>query len=108
MALITLYFTICSVRTNVILVIIFFFITLAFLLLTGTYWVMAEGKTDEASKLQTASGAIVFVFCIFTWYLELHLMLQSVDFPVNVPVFDLSSKIPGATDRLKKSPEYQV
>lgn len=107
MGLITLFFLICSIRTNVILVIIFFFIMLAFLLLTGTYWVLAEGKSEEGARLQTTSGAIVFVFCVFTWYLELHLVLQSVDFPVNVPVFDLSSKIPGASD-LRKSPEHQV
>lgn len=92
------------------LVIIFFFIELALLLLAGAYWLLAEGRDAEAANVQIAAGACTFVFCIFAWYVELHLMLSSVDFPINVPLFDLSTKIPGASDlaKRKESAEQQV
>lgn len=111
MGLINFYFTICSLRTNVILVIVFFFIELALLLLAGAYWLLAEGRDAVAANVQLAAGACTFVFCVFAWYVELHLMLLSVDFPINVPLFDLSTTIPGASDlakRKKESAEEQV
>lgn len=75
---------------------IFVFIEAALLLLAGSYWVLAKGHMQTALNLQVAGGACVFVFCIFGWYLELSLMLRSVEFAFEVPVFDLSTKIPGA------------
>ena len=36
------------------------------------------------------TGACVFVFCVLGWYLLFAQLLQSVEFPLNLPVGDLS------------------
>ena len=106
--LINLFFTICSLRTNVIMVIIFVFVELALLLVAGAYWVKAEGKVAEGERLEVAAGACAFVFCVFGWYLELHLLLQAVDFPIELPVFDLSHIIKGASELKKDNADKLV
>jgi hypothetical protein len=77
-------------------VFIFLFLDIALFLLAGSYWKGAVGAAVAAGKLQIASGAFVFIFCIFAWYLLLAQLLQSMDFPFALPVFDLSTKIKGA------------
>lgn len=101
MALVTFFFVIASFRTNVVFVLIFIFIDLTFLMLTACYWTLAQGMTTVGQKLQIAAGAFIFVFCIFGWYLFLVLILLAVDFPVELPVGDLSTRIKSATDRRK-------
>ena len=39
---------------------------------------------------------------IIGWYLLLALMLTTVDFPFNLPVFDLSHVVPSNTELMKK------
>lgn len=39
---------------------------------------------------------------VLGWYLLLALMLTTVDFPLNLPVFDLSHIVPSATDLRKR------
>lgn len=107
-ALINFYFTICSVRTNVVLFIVFLFIEVALLFVAGAYWAEADGRKDVAANLQVAGSACAFVFCVFGWYLELHLMLQAVDLPLDLPLFDLSKYIKGASDLKKDRAEKQV
>jgi succinate-acetate transporter protein len=48
MGLLSLVFLICSLRTNVAFFIIFLTLTIAFGLLTGAYWAMAEDFTGNA------------------------------------------------------------
>lgn len=97
-AIITFYFVIASVRTNLVLVLILFFVDLALMIIAGSFWVNANGQADTAAKLQEAGGAFIFIFAIFGWYLELVLVLQSVDFPFSLPVMDLSTRIKSAED----------
>lgn len=52
MALVTFFFVVCSIRTNVVLWLVFVFIDLAFIMLMGVYWTAAEGKSDVSHKLQ--------------------------------------------------------
>jgi len=52
MALVTFFFVIASLRTNIVFVLVFIFIYLAFIMLMATYWTLAEGLTDVASKCQ--------------------------------------------------------
>lgn len=54
MAIVTFFFCICSIRTNLVLWLVFVFIDLAFIMLMATYWTLAEGMTTTASHLQTA------------------------------------------------------
>lgn len=97
-AIITLFFVIGALRTNLILVLVLFFVDIALILIAGSFWVSANGDAITAAKLQEAGGAFVFIFAIIGWYLELNLVLQSVDFAFSLPVFDLSTKVKGATD----------
>ncbi|OQU94530.1 hypothetical protein CLAIMM_00879 [Cladophialophora immunda] len=105
MALVTFFFLVASLRTNITFVLVFFFIDLAFIMLMATYWTMAEGKTAIAGKCQKAAGAFVFVFCVFGWYLFFTMILMAVDFPLNLPTGDLSTKIKGASERKKTTKE---
>lgn len=103
MAIFTLYCCICALRTNLIFFLAFFFLFLTFVLVASAQWVTFEaGKMATGMKLQQAGGACGFVVLIFGWYLLLALMLTTVDFPVNLPVFDLSAYIPSNTDLQKK------
>jgi len=101
MALVTFFFVIASLRTNVVFVLVFLFIDLAFVMLMATYWTLAEGMASVSHKCQIAAGAFIFVFCVFGWYLFLNLILLAVDFPVNLPVGDLSTRFKGASERKK-------
>lgn len=52
MSLVTFFFVIASVRTNIIFVLIFLFIDLAFLMLTACYWTLAQDMTAVGQNLQ--------------------------------------------------------
>lgn len=93
LSLLTFIYLICSLRTNLIFVMIFLALDTALWLLTGEYWKLAEGDTYTAGKLQVAAGAFTFTFCIFGWYLLTSILLQSLEFPIALPVFDLSKYI---------------
>ena len=55
MAIVTFFFVICSIRTNVILWLVFVFIDLAFIMLMAVYWTLAEGMTEVSNHLQIVS-----------------------------------------------------
>jgi len=103
MGLLCFIYLIASLRTNIFFVTIFFTLVCAFGCLAGTYWHLAKGDASAASKLQTAGGAFTFVTCMSGWYLFFVQILASVDFPVNLPVGDLSSIIKGGADKVKKT-----
>uniref|UniRef100_A0A8H7MYC3 GPR1/FUN34/YaaH-class plasma membrane protein n=1 Tax=Bionectria ochroleuca TaxID=29856 RepID=A0A8H7MYC3_BIOOC len=105
MALLTFMYLICSLRINIIFALIFFFLDTAQLLLTASYWITAKGNTELGEKLQKASGAFIFIYCVLGWYLLFAQLLQSLDFPFSLPVGDLSTKIKSATDRKKDREE---
>ncbi|KAL2699279.1 hypothetical protein AAEP93_009254 [Penicillium crustosum] len=105
LGLLCFIFLICSLRTNLVFVFIFVFLEIAVLLIAASYWYMAEGLEDQATKLQKGGGACVFIFSIAGWYLLLSIMLQSVDFPLSCPVGDLSTRFIGMSARNKKNDE---
>ncbi|KAK5994456.1 Protein alcS [Cladobotryum mycophilum] len=94
MGLLVFMYLICSLRTNVVFFIIFLFLDLALFLLTAAYWESAEGNAEMFETLSKTAGACVFVFCVFGWYLLFVQLLSSVDFPLDLPVGDLSNRIP--------------
>ncbi|CAK7199495.1 hypothetical protein SEUCBS139899_002175 [Sporothrix eucalyptigena] len=55
MALVTFFFCVGSIRTNLVLWLVFVFIDLAFIMLMAVYWTTAEGMTEVAGKLQIVS-----------------------------------------------------
>ena len=97
-ALCLVYFVI-ALRTNLIFVLIFFFLVPAFGCLAAVFFYAAEGVV--ATKLQTSAGALTFVVCLLGWYLFFIQLCAAVDFPLNLPVGDLSRFIKGASERAK-------
>lgn len=55
MTVLTFFYVIASLRTNIALVITFFFIDMAFFMLMSSYWVAAEGRASVALGLQIVS-----------------------------------------------------
>jgi len=109
MALLCFIYLICSIRTNVCFVIIFFTLVLTFTLLTGAYWQTANsiGNADAAAaalagRLQKAGGACAFMTCMSGWWIFLAQMLAALDFPFQIPVGNLSTLIMGASQKRKK------
>ncbi|CAK4015529.1 related to GPR1 and Fun34p [Lecanosticta acicola] len=99
MAIFTFYCMICALRINLIFFLTFFFLMLTFIFVSAAQWVIFEpGMTAVGMKLLTAGGATGFVVLIFGWYLLLALMLTTVDFPFDLPVFDLSHIVPSGSD----------
>ncbi|KAL6795932.1 GPR1/FUN34/yaaH family domain-containing protein [Trichoderma sp. SZMC 28013] len=102
MGLLSLVFLICSLRTNVAFFIIFLTLAITFGLLTGAYWAMAEdfvGNAHYANKLLVGAGASAFVTCLAGWYILLAISLAIVDFPIQIPVGDLSNVVKGKSIR---------
>jgi uncharacterized protein len=60
----------------------------------------ATSIASKASKLQLAGGVFGFLTCMAGWYIFLVLMLASVDFPIQLPLGDLSTIIKGASEKV--------
>ncbi|RMD44087.1 hypothetical protein DV735_g944, partial [Chaetothyriales sp. CBS 134920] len=101
MGVLCLLYLIVSLRTNVVFVLIFTLIIPVFGLLTGYVWNAALGKVHES--LLEAAGALAFVVSLLGWYLLFVQLLASVDFPLNLPVGDLSRVIKGGSERAKRA-----
>jgi succinate-acetate transporter protein len=108
MGVLCLIYLVCSLRTNIVFVIIFFTLVLAFGLLAGAYWQNANaiGKGDAsaaalAGRLQIAAGACTFVTSMAGWWIFFAIMLAALDFPFQIPVGDLSTMIKGASEKAK-------
>jgi len=101
-ALVTIY-SICALRTNLVLFLILFLLIPAFALLTAGYFHLALGNATMAVTCIKAGGAFAFVICLLGWYIFAAILLASVDFPLNLPVFDLSHIIKGASEKNKSN-----
>jgi uncharacterized protein len=111
-------YSICALRTNLILFLILFLLIPAFSLLTAGYFHTAAGNASAANACIIAGGAFAFVICMLGWYIFAAILLAAVDFPLNLPgkhrllrtffipadhrvVFDLSHLIKGASEKAK-------
>lgn len=56
----------------------------------------------RAGRLVVAGGAFTFVTSLAGWYIFFAIMLASLDFPLQVPVGDLSTLIKGGSERQKR------
>ena len=127
MTVLTFFYVLASLRTNITLVITFFFIDMAFFMLMSSYWTAAEGRASDAQGLQVvstklrhshialltswltqAAGAFVFTFCMSGWYLWFSLILSTLDFPFELPLGDLSKRIPSMTERNARKAERRA
>ncbi|KAH8746352.1 hypothetical protein BGZ57DRAFT_192103 [Hyaloscypha finlandica] len=109
MGVLCFIYLICSLRTNVVFVVIFFTLVIAFSLLSGAYWQLANayGNGNDpatialASRLQKAAGAFTFVTAMAGWWIFFAIMLAALDFPFQIPVGDLSTMIKGYSEKQK-------
>ena len=63
MAVVSFFFVIGSLRTNIVLVGLLTFVDLTFIMLMAQYWTLAEGKVDLASKCQKVSILSALLSC---------------------------------------------
>ncbi|KAK6542843.1 hypothetical protein TWF694_006783 [Orbilia ellipsospora] len=100
---ICLVFLVCSLRTNIVFVILFTGLELTFGLLTGVYFYAAEGNASTAHRLTVGAGACALVAGVCGWYIFVAQLLAALDFPFELPVGDLSGFILSATERRKRN-----
>ncbi|OJJ36201.1 hypothetical protein ASPWEDRAFT_156679 [Aspergillus wentii DTO 134E9] len=101
LAIVTFIYMICSIRTNICLFSALFLLVIAFSLFAGSEFTLALGKEALAHKLQIAGGAFNFALCMPVWHIFMVQMLDAVDFPISLPVGDLSTVIPGKSQKAK-------
>ena len=83
----------CALRTNAVLVALFFFLIITFGLFTALYWALGSGRAGDAARLTTATGAVTLVVDALALYLFLVGMFSAVGMPFEMPVGDLSQKM---------------
>lgn len=106
MGVLTFVFLICSLRTNVVFVTIFFSLMFCFFMLTAAFWALAAdivGNATLANRLIVGGGAFGFITCMAGWYILLAVLLAIVDFPIQIPVGDLSTVIKGKSEKARKA-----
>ncbi|KAJ9493684.1 hypothetical protein H2202_010846 [Exophiala xenobiotica] len=102
MGLLCLIYLVCALRTNVVFVLIFAGLVPAFSCLAASFWHLAQDNASTATTLQHAGAGLAFAVCLLGWYLFTVQLLAAVDFPINLPVGDLSHIIKGASEKAKR------
>lgn len=105
MGVLCFIFLLCSVRTNLVFFLIFACLVPAFACLAAAFWHIANGKVSEAAKLQHAGAGLAYAVCCLGWYLFAVQLLAAVDFPIDLPVVDLSTLVKGGAERKKEREE---
>jgi len=100
-AIIAFLFMIPALRTNVPFFLTFLSLVFTFSLFAAGYFQQGMGNLARASHLFKVAGGFNLIVSISGFWTLAHLLLASVDFPFNVPVFDLSHIVPGRTPRLR-------
>ncbi|KAH8702205.1 plasma membrane ammonium transporter [Talaromyces proteolyticus] len=108
LALITFVYLICSIRTNICLFLALFFLVLTYSLYAAVYFYNALGDFGFAGKLEIVAGAFNFILCIPIWYIFIVQMLESIDFPIVLPVGDLSEVVKGRRQKVRTDMEDEV
>jgi len=100
MGVLSFIFLVCSLRTNVVFVLIFTGAMIGFVLAAASFWTTAQGLAVGATLLKGAGGCF-FVAALMGWYLLLVIMTASVDMPFfsTLPVGDLSTVIKGKSEK---------
>ncbi|KAK6349480.1 hypothetical protein TWF696_005764 [Orbilia brochopaga] len=98
-AMLTFIYLVCSLRTNVVYVILFTTLDAVYALLVAFYFYTASGDTNFAHSLLVTAGACGLVSSLSGWYILFAQLLEALDFPLQLPVGDLSGFIMSATER---------
>ncbi|KAK5111950.1 hypothetical protein LTR85_011697 [Meristemomyces frigidus] len=100
MAVLCLLYSIAALRTNICLVVILLCFTVTFPCLAASYFYAADG-VGPATACRIVGGAFAFVASMVAWYLWFSMILEAVDFPIALPVGDLSRFIKGRSEKMK-------
>jgi len=103
MGVLCFVYLIVALRTNVVFVLIFATLVPAFGCLAEFFFELGEGRVNMG--MQHAAGGLTFVTSLLGWYLFFVQLLAAVDFPLNLPVGDLSRFIKGASERAAEKNE---
>jgi len=99
--MLSMVFLICSLRTNVVFVAVFLGYSVAFPLLAASDWLRAQEIMPLAHRLQVGGGAACFIVALLGWYAFASSLLEAVDFPMALPMGDLSAVVRGASEKKK-------
>ncbi|CAI7667347.1 unnamed protein product [Penicillium pancosmium] len=105
LSVLTFVYLICSIRTNICLFSALFLLVITFALTAATFFQVALGNAENAAKLQLAAGAFNFALCVPIWHIFIVQILDAVDFPITLPVGDLSTIVPGRSQKERKHQE---
>lgn len=101
MGVLCFIFLVCSVRTNLVFFLIFACLVPAFACLAAAFWYLAQGEAKKATAYQHAGAGLAYAVCCLGWYLFAVQLLAAVDFPIDLPVIDLSTVVKGGSERKK-------
>lgn len=93
MGVLCVIYSICALRTNLILFLILFLLIPTFSCLAAAFFFVSEKNLIAALPCQTAGGALAFVICMLGWYIFAAILLASVDFPFSIPGMHLRSRL---------------
>ncbi|KAJ5976537.1 hypothetical protein N7481_010244 [Penicillium waksmanii] len=91
MALLMVIYTVCATQTNLPFLLIFASLIVVFSLLAAAYWKLGAGNEIMGNRLTVGAGAALFVATILGFYLLTAQLLDSVGFPLSLPIGDFSS-----------------
>lgn len=100
MAIVSTFFTIAGLRTNVALFVSLAILVPTFAVIASSFFAISHGQLERARTLQHAGGGLLFAVSCTGWYVFLSMLLASVDFPIALPLGDLSTVIAGRSSRL--------
>lgn len=103
-----LFYMIAALRTNVCLVAVLFCFVITFPLLAASYYAGANGSLALSATCRIAGGAFSFIASLVAWYLWFSMILESVDFPIALPVGDLSKYVKGRTELQKAKTDREM
>ncbi|PCD23559.1 hypothetical protein BFJ70_g5988 [Fusarium oxysporum] len=101
MAILCTIYSIASIRTNVALFSILLLLVPCFSCLAAAFFAVSQGKANLALKCQHAGAGLLFALSLIGWYMFMSILLMSVDFPIMLPLGDLSTIIHGKSDAKK-------
>ncbi|KAF8586224.1 hypothetical protein K439DRAFT_1631833 [Ramaria rubella] len=84
-------YTVAALRTNATFVVLFGSLTVALALLAAGHFHTGVGELSTAATDFKSAGALAFVTGLAGLYLDISLIFKAVDFPISIPVGDLSS-----------------
>lgn len=83
-----LAFLIAVLPSNIVFILIFFFVELGFLMVASSYFAEADGHHAASIGLKKTAGASCFMAGLVGWYLTLHHLLKGT--LVELPLGDTS------------------